>query len=303
MKQYELYCLLCVRVCVCHPGLFISRAPHKRFQSTRREKSFGASLNFSCQSAHTLPRVSSAVEKQLQVHVCNKLTRENCKIRFSCLLWSHIWWFMTVSDLPLFFYSVCFTIWFVSDVWLWGWSACVHKQVQHLPTVARGCAPTSPCSLQLDMLGLLAACRDIQVNINIRCYVRVWDTISITHIYKSRQYIFTCTVVLVLVIAWGACCSCALWRCPPPTLRYHPCSCGAREQLTPLSSPPSEYFSWGRGAGVECLCLESVWAFYLPPFFLFFFLVVASMFSCTVFFKQWFSGVFHFPAPFSHESI
>lgn len=102
--------------------------------------------------------------------------------------------------------------------------------------------------------------------------MRVWDTISITHIYKSRQYIFTCTVVLVLVIAWGACCSCALWRCPPPTLRYHPWSCGAREQLTPLSSPPSEYFSWGRGAGAECLCLESVWAFYLPPpFFLFFF--------------------------------
>lgn len=151
----------CVCVCVCHPGLFISRAPHKRFQSTRREKSFGASLNFSCQSTHTLPLVSSAVEKQLQVHVCNKLTRENCKIRFSCLLWSHIWWFMTVSDLPLFFYSVCFTIWFVSDVWLWGWSACVHKQVQHLPTAARGCAPTSPCSLQLDVLGLLAACRDI----------------------------------------------------------------------------------------------------------------------------------------------
>lgn len=89
MKQYELYCLLCVRVCVCHPGLFISRAPHKRFQSTRREKSFGASLNFSYQSAHTLPPISSAVEKLLQVHVCNKFTRENCKIRFSCLLWSH----------------------------------------------------------------------------------------------------------------------------------------------------------------------------------------------------------------------
>lgn len=134
-----------------------------------------------------------------------------------------------------------------------------------------GAAPQPHPAACSYMLGLLAACRDIQVNINIRCYVRVWDTISITHIYKSRQYIFTCTVVLVLVIAWGACCSCALWRCPPPTLRYHPCSCGAREQLTPLSSPPSEYFSWGRGAGAECLCLESVWAFYLPPFFLFFF--------------------------------
>lgn len=152
------------------------------------------------------------------------------------------------------------------------------SQVQHLPTAAGACAPTSPCSLQLDVLGLLAACRDIQVNINIRCYVRVWDTICCSrqiasHIYKSRQYIFTCTVVLVLVIAWGACCSCALWRCPPPTLRYHPCSCGAREQLTPLSSPPSEYFSWGRGAGAECLCLESVWAVYLtpPPFFFLFF--------------------------------